>query len=131
MEIADPDTMLGMARKLSDEIAALEVEYLDHAILVKGESAKLQTVENILREQVNLAKTGEGITAKALYTNESQRATALLALKAENKSWSIAVVDLARAERQQSQCRIEIDRLHREYQLAKLAYEALAIGRRL
>lgn len=124
------ETLCGQARATSQNISAAELALLDLALVVKAEGVKLATVEGILKQQVNEARTGEGITAKALYTNDAQRSTALLALKTESKSFIIASADLAKAERTQAEARIELDRLHRQFSLDRLAFEAVAIGRR-
>lgn len=120
--------VLDLARKVSDEIAQLETEYLSQSEVVKADALELQMIEGALREQINLAQTED---KKPRYTNDSQRTAALLALKAQDKNWQTALNDHSQAEGIQARCRIEIDRLHREYTLRRLEFEALAIGRRI
>lgn len=91
------------------------------------------------RDQVSNLETGvlagvsrekDEITGKPVFTNDVQRKAETSERLRDHKAYREAVSKLAEAEHEQRLRRIKIDKFSRDYSLARLAFEALSIGRR-
>lgn len=115
-----------LACRYSKKIAAEELTYLNLGEQLLKMREVCKRVESDLLDEI--ANEFSAATGKARFSNEQARLAELGRRKTTDLDWQTASSQRDAREREQSEQRVLIDLLTREYQLAKLAYEVFTLG---
>ncbi len=124
---ASIDDLWNAADAANVALAAAEIAYLKAEEWIRGQRARLERIETNITLIVAAAKTPDD---KAMFTNDTQRKAEVGRRLSDNPEYRTEMTALVAAEGEQAVRKIHIDKLGRDYSLAKLRFEALAIGKR-
>lgn len=118
--------LLGAAHEASEAIEREEMAVLDHEKLLSTLRDRVSTIESRIMAEVAREKDG----AKFAFSNDTQRKAEYSLRLSNDASHRDAVRALGEAIHEQGVREIRIKKLLRDYALARLAFEALTLGRR-
>lgn len=107
----------------SEELVAIEVERT-----LREQRDHVANIEAGIAAQVSREKDEE--TGKPVFSNDLQRKAEVAERLAEHNVYRDAVRSLAETEGEQRVRKIRIEKLSRDYSIAKLAFEVIGMGRR-
>lgn len=112
-------------------LEAAELEYLREDDWVKTQRWRIEKNETNMMVRVSAEKVDPSDpNSKNLFTNDTQRKAEVFERLRQDPAHRELVAALNAAEGAQAIRKIHIDKLGRDYSLAKLKFEALAIGKR-
>lgn len=122
---------LDAAKGTSERITQLEI---DHAAETDRIIEQRRHVDNIrggvMQAVIKARDESDPSKIKPKFSNELARQTELEERLSVNSVYRDAAATLANMEMAHQVSRITIDAAHRDFQIARLTYEAVAIGRR-
>lgn len=125
------EDLLRIAEDASAAIEAAELEFLDAAGWIRDQRWRMERLETQTQVKVNAAKVDpDDPESKPLYTNDAMRKAEVSRRLSEDPSHKELMAALNVAEAEQQVRRIHIEKLTRDYQLARLAVEAIFVGKR-
>lgn len=122
------EELLKAAQAASQKLADLEMEYIDEEKRLGEQRSYVDNIKNGISQAVANARDESGTKPK--FTNDLARKTEIedrLAVHSVYRDAAAKLDDMTLAHQYN---RVGIDQAHRNYQLAKLSYEVIAIGRR-
>ncbi len=120
--------LLSAAHEASEAIEREEMLYIENERVIREHRNRADTIEASVAAQVSREKDEE--TGKVAYSNDTLRkAEVAMRLNGDNAHRD-AVRAFAEAEGEQRIRRVRIEKLTRDYNLARLSFEALTLGRR-
>lgn len=118
--------LLGAAHEASEAVEREEMLTLDAEKHLAALRDRVSTIESRIMAEVAREKDGD----KPAFSNDTQRRAEHALRLSDDPSHRDAVRGLAEAIYEQGVREIRIKKLFRDYALAKLAFEALTLGRR-
>lgn len=126
-----PDELWQAAQDASAAVEKEELALLEDAAWIRDQRFRLERLETNHTMNVFAAKVDPNdAESKPLFTNDTSRKAEVSRRLSADPAYKEMMAALLTAEKNQSVRKIRIDRLLREYQMSKLAYQYLAIGRR-
>lgn len=116
------EDLLRVASETSGAIFDAEKEYLEDAAWVRDQRFRLERIETNITIIVGAAKVDpEDPDSKMLYTNDVSRKAEVSRRLSEDAAYKEAMAALLVAETNQQIKRLKIERLTRDFQIAKLS----------
>lgn len=126
-----PEGLWQTAQDASAAVETAELEYLDSEDWLRDQRYRIEKNETNITIRVGAEKINPGDPdSKYVFTNETQRKAEVARRLSEDPQHREAVAALVANEKAQAIRKIHIDRLGRDYSLARLKFEALTIGKR-
>ena len=126
-----PEELWQAAQDASTAVEKEELAALEDAAWVRDQRYRLERLETNHTMNVFAAKVDPNDQdSKPLFTNDASRKAEVSRRLSEDPAYKEMMAALLAAEKNQAIRKILIDRLGRDYTLAKLRYEALLIGKR-
>lgn len=120
--------LLSAAHEASEAVMAEELAYIDAERVIREHRNRADTIESAVTAQVSREKDEE--SGKPVYSNDALRKAEVSLRLANDNEHRDCVRDFLQAEGEQRIRRVKIEKLARDYSLARLSFEALTIGRR-
>lgn len=112
-------------------LEAAELSYLQEEDWLKDQRWRIEKNETNMMIRVSAEKVDPADSnSKNVYTNDLQRKAAVSERLGKDPAHRELMAALIEAEKAQAIRKIHIDKLGRDYSLARLRYEAVAIGKR-
>lgn len=126
-----PDALWQAAQDASLAIETAELEILREEEWLREQRWRLERNEINMLIRVSAEKVDRADPdSKNVYTNDTQRKAAVSERLGKDPQHRELLAALTLAEKNQAVRKITLDRLGRDYTMAKLRYEALTIGKR-
>lgn len=120
--------LLSAARDASDAVESEELVAIEVERTLREQRDHVVNIEAGIAAQVSREKDDD--TGKPVFSNDIQRKAEVAERLANHNVYRDAVRNLAETETEQRVRKVRIDKLSRDYSVAKLAFEGIAIGRR-
>lgn len=134
LETKPPNTvedLLRVAQEASAAIEKTELQILEEEAWTREQRWRLERLESQTTVKVSAAKVDpEDPESKPMFTNAAMREAEVARRLSEDPSHKELIAALMTAETEQKKRRIHIDRLNRDYAMAKLNYAAITLGRK-
>lgn len=134
LEQEPPNTvedLLRVAQEASAAVEAEEMAALDDAAWVRDQRFRLERLETNHTMNVFAAKVDpDDPDSKSLYTNDTSRKAEVSRRLSNDPAYKEMLAALLVAEKNQAVRKIHIERLQRDYAMAKLNFAALMLGRK-
>lgn len=126
-----PEGLWQAAQDANVALEAAELEYLDSESWLRDQRYRIERNETNITIRVAAEKVNpEDADSKYVFTNETQRKAEVARRLSEDPQHREAMAALVANEKAQAIRKIHIDRLSRDYSLARLKFEAITIGKR-
>lgn len=121
------EALLSAAHEASEAIEREEILYIENERAIREHRNRADTLEARITAEVSREKDEKD---KPVYSNDTLRKAEVSLRLSNDPAHRDAVRDFAQAEGEQRIRRVRIEKLSRDYSLARLSFEALTIGRR-
>lgn len=119
--------LLGAAHEASEAIEREELAYIETERVIREYRNRADTIEARVAAEVSRERDDGG---KSVYSNDTLRKAEVAMRLDRDNAHRDAVRAYMETEGEQRIRRVRIEKLTRDYQLAKLAFTALTIGRK-
>lgn len=119
------------AQEANTALETAEIEYLKEEAWLREQRWRMESVEKNIALLVGAAKVDPSDSdSKPMFTNKETREAEVSRRLRQDPAHKELMAALLVAENAQAVRKIHIDKLGRDYSLARLRYEALTIGKR-
>jgi len=126
-----PDGLWQAAQDASAAVEAEELAALEDAAWIRDQRYRIERLETNHTMNVFAAKVDPNDPdSKSLFTNEGMRKAEVSRRLSNDPAYKELMAALLVAEKNQAVRKLHIERLLRDYQLAKLMFQFFAIGKR-
>lgn len=119
------------AQDASVELEQVELQQLENERWIRDQRSRIEKMQSNMMRRVTAMKVDpEDANSKPLFTNAQQREAEVSDRLNDDPQYRELLAALYTAEGAQAIRKIHVDKLGRDYSLARLRYEALTIGKR-
>lgn len=120
------EALLSAAHEASEAVEREEILYIENERAIREHRNRADTLEARITAEVSREKDEKD---KPVYSNDTLRKAEVSLRLSNDPAHRDAVKDYAQGSADQSIRKIRIEKLTRDYQLAKLSFTALTLGR--